>query len=66
MNLQNHIGISMTVLVYDIKFYKVDDDGEAVVNSQGITQTFRLKEGVRFKPLEYLVDDIDEDILEEV
>jgi len=56
----------MTVLVYDIKFYKVDDDGEAVVNSQGITQTFRLKEGVRFKPLEYLVDDIDEDILEEV
>jgi hypothetical protein len=56
----------MTVLVYDIKFYKVDDDGEAVVNSQGITQTFRLKEGVRFKPLEYLTDDIDEDILEKV
>ena len=56
----------MTVLVYDIKFYKVDDDGNEVVNSQGITQTFRLKEGVRFKPLEYLTDDMDEDILEKV
>ena len=66
MNLQNHIGISMTVLVYDIKFYKVDDDGNEVVNSKGITQKFRLKEGVRFKPLEYLTDDMDEDILEKV
>lgn len=56
----------MTVLIYDIKFYKVDDDGNEVVNSEGITQTFILKEGVRFKPLEYLTDDMDEDILEKV
>jgi len=56
----------VTVLVYDIKFYKVDNDGNEVVNSQGIAQTFRLKQGVRFKPLEHLTDDMDEDILEEV
>ena len=55
----------MTVLVYDIKFYKVDDDGKEIVNSQGITQVYKIKDGCRCKPLEYLCDDIDEDMLEE-
>ena len=30
------------------------------------TKVFRIKDGLRFKPLEYLCDDIDLDILEEV
>ena len=55
----------MTILVYDIKFYKVDDDGNEIVNSQGITQVYRIKEGYRCKPLEHLCDDMDEDMLEE-
>ena len=59
-------GESMTVLVNEITFYKVDDDGNEILNSiTGEVQIFKLKQGVRFKPLEYLVDDVDEDILEE-
>ena len=59
----------MTVLVNEITFYKVDEDGNEILNSiTGEVQIFKLKKGVRFKPLEYLVDDVDdvdEDILEE-
>ena len=56
----------MTVLVNEITFYKVDEDGNEILNSiTGEVQIFKLKQGVRFKPLEYLVDDVDEDILEE-
>ena len=36
------------------------------IDKKGNTKTYRIKEGVRFKPLEYLVDDFDLDILEEV
>ena len=54
----------MTALIYDITFYKVDEEGNEVLDDKGNTKIFRLKEGVRFKPLEYLCEDIDEDILE--
>ena len=54
----------MTTLIYDITFYKVDEEGNEVLDDKGNTKIFRLKEGVRFKPLEYLCEDIDEDILE--
>jgi len=53
-------------LVLDIKFYLVDDDGNSLDNKDGTTKEFRIKEGVRFKPLEYLCDDFDTDILEEI
>ena len=55
-----------TSLVYDIKFYQVDDDGNEVLNKKNETKIFRLKEGIRFKPLEYLCEDIENDILEEI
>ena len=55
-----------TSLVYDIKFYQVDDDGNEILNKKNETKIFRLKEGIRFKPLEYLCEDIDNDILEEI
>ena len=53
-------------LVLDIKFYLVDDDGNELENKDGTTKEFRIKEGVRFKPLEYLCEDFDTNILEEI
>ena len=52
--------------VEDIKFYAMDQDNEIIVDEKGEQITYRLKDDVRFKPLEYLCDDIDLDILEEV
>ena len=53
-------------LLLDIKFYLVDEDGTALLNKDGTEKQFRLKEGVRFKPLKYLTDDMETDILEEI
>jgi len=53
-------------LVLDIKFYLVDDDGNELENKDGTTKEFRIKGGVRFKPLEYLCEDFDTNILEEI
>ena len=52
--------------VEDIKFYAMDEDNEIIVDEKGEQITYRLKDDVRLKPLEYLCDDIDIDILEEV
>tara|TARA_R100000329_G_C7520232_1_gene183422 strand:+ start:55 stop:243 length:189 start_codon:yes stop_codon:yes gene_type:complete len=55
------------VLIADIKFYKVDDDGNEILTKDGKNiQLFELKRDVRFKPLEYLCEDLDENILEEI
>ena len=57
----------MSILVADIKFYKVDDDGNEVLNKEGThIQLYTLKRDVRFKPLEYLCEDMEDDILEEI
>jgi len=57
----------MTILIADIKFYKVDEDGDEILTKDGKNiQLFQLKREVRFKPLEYLCEDMDEDILEEI
>ena len=53
-------------LILDIKFYLVDENGNALLNKDGNDKQFRLKEGIRFKPLEYLTDDMETDILEEI
>ena len=56
----------MSILVADIKFYKVDDDGNEVLTKDGKhIQLYELKRDIRFKPLEYLCEDMDDDILEE-
>ena len=52
--------------VEDIKFYAMDEDNEIIVDEKGEQITYRLKDDVRFKPLEYLCDDIDLEILEDV
>ena len=47
----------MTYLINDITFYKSDEEGNILTNDKGEEIIFRLKEGLRFKPLEYLVED---------
>ena len=57
----------MTVLVADIKFYKVDDDGNEVLTKDGKhIQLYELKRDIRFKPLEHLCEDIDDNVLQEI
>jgi len=47
------------VRVSDIKFYLIDEDGNES------KKEYRLKPGIRFKPLEYLCEVVDPDILVE-
>ncbi len=51
--------------VLDITFYLLDEDGNEIENKDGTTKEFKLKDGIRFKPLEYLCEDLDIDMLEE-
>ena len=52
--------------VEDITFYGMDEDNEIITNDKGEEVKYRLKDGVRFKPLEYLCDDIEPKIMEEI
>jgi len=57
------IGISIS----NIEFYIYDvESGEEITNEDGSARTFKLKDNVRFKPLEYLTEDMDIDLLEEI
>lgn len=51
--------------LYDIRFYKYDEDGNEELDDKGNTKVYRIKEGVRYKPLEYICEDLDDDMLEE-
>lgn len=53
------------VSVCNITFYKFDDEGNEELNKDGTIKEFHLK-SVRFKPLEYLCEDLDADDLEEI
>lgn len=52
--------------VYDIYFYISDDDGNPLIDDNGNERKFRLKDSIRFKPLEYLTEDLNIDYLEEI
>ena len=52
--------------IEDIKFYAMDEENEIITNEKGEEVIYRLKEGIRFKPLEYLCEDMDTEIMEEV
>ena len=52
------------VNVLDIKFYKYDEDGNDILNEDGTTKEFKLK-AMRFKPLEYLCEEMSIDDVEE-
>ena len=61
----NKKGTTMTYLINDITFYKVDDEGNEELNEDGTTKVYRIKQGTRVKALEYLTDDFDDDIMEQ-
>jgi len=55
------------VSISDITFYIYDvESGDEITNEDGSAKTFRLKDGVRLKLLEYLCEDMDIDMLEEI
>jgi|TARA_R110000787_G_scaffold59322_1_gene134510 hypothetical protein len=55
------------VSISDITFYTYDvESGDEITNEDGSIKTFRLKDGVRLKLLEYLCEDMDIDMLEEI
>jgi hypothetical protein len=49
--------------VYNITFYKYDEDGNEVLNEDGSVKIFTLKPTIRFKPLEYLCEDLTDDLV---
>ena len=53
-----------SVAVHRITFYKYDDDGNEVLNKDGTTKEFELNS--RFKPLEYLCEDLSSDDVEPI
>ena len=53
-------------LVLDIVFYLADENCDEVKNQDGTIKEFRVKDSVRFKPLEYLCEDLDVNQLEEI
>jgi hypothetical protein len=53
-------------LVLDVIFYLADENGNEVENEDGTIKEFRVKDSVRFKPLEYLCEDLDVNHLEEI
>ena len=50
--------------VENITFYGMDENNDIIVDDNGVQVTYKLKEGVRFKPLEYLCEGMEENILE--
>ena len=57
---------NLKICVYDLIFYLVDDDGNEIENKNKTTKLFRLKDNIRFKPLEYITEDLDLDMIEEI
>ena len=55
----------MTYLIQDITFYKVDDEGNEILNKDGTTKVYRIKDGIRVKALEYLTDEFEDDMMQE-
>lgn len=53
----------MAYLIQDITFYKIDDEGNEVLNEDGTTKIYRIKKDVRVKALEYLTEDFDDDMM---
>ena len=51
-----------SVSVWDIQFYMVDEDGNEKIDENGDIQRYQLKP-MRFKPLEYLCEDLTENEL---
>jgi hypothetical protein len=46
--------------------YFIYENGNEVENEDGTIKEFKIKDSVRFKPLEYLCEDLDVNQLEEI
>ena len=62
--MKSKTNLPATYLICDLTFYAVDEDGNELKNSKGELRTF--KPSGRWKELEYLTEDRDEDSFEEV
>ena len=51
--------------VLDIEFYGLDDEGEIIENEKGEIIVYKIKDGARYKPLEYLCEDMETEFMEE-
>ena len=60
MTTKKPVGVN----VLNITFYKYDEDGNDILNKDGTTKEFELKP-MRFKPLEYLCEEMSIDDVEE-
>ena len=54
----------MVYLIHDIVFYKVDEDGNEVKDTKGNVKLYKPKG--RWKSLEYLTEDLDDDNFTEI
>ena len=52
--------------VEDVIFYGMDEENDIICDKQGNAIQYRIKDGVRFKPLEYLTEDLDPEIMEKI
>tara|TARA_R100001480_G_scaffold142285_1_gene139770 strand:+ start:1352 stop:1561 length:210 start_codon:yes stop_codon:yes gene_type:complete len=59
-------GGKMTYLISEITFYKLDEEGEEVLDKDGKLVEYTFKPGIRVKALENLTDDFDDDMMEEI
>ena len=57
---------NLSICVQDIIFYLVDDDGNEIENKNKSTKLFRLKDNIRFKPLEYITESLELNMLGEI
>jgi hypothetical protein len=54
------------ICVYDLIFYIADENGNDIQDKNKKTKLYRLKDNIRFKPLEYITEDLDLNMIEEV
>ena len=49
--------------VDDIIFYGMDEDNNIICDKNGKAIQYRLKDDIRFKPLEYITENLDPEIM---
>lgn len=58
MTKNYHVGVA------NISFYLTDEDGNIKEDKNGNEIEYHLKDGIRFKALEYITEDLTSDMLE--